>query len=161
MRDHDTESRPRWVGPGRLVSLVLMALVALGTLWIAVLIQVTLLGVLVLRLPDAKRFPWFAAAVFPVACFLSGVVTMLFSRRWLRPAPGAAAALGSVALVASVCVLIGVLAPYLMDVYITKGAMRGSLSLQGLAVDCVLWLCWVAGGLAVPLLRQRRRRERT
>jgi len=163
MPDHDAKSSLRSTGPGALGSLVLMIVVAVGTLWIALFIPGALLAELVVRVPPAdwKWLRRLGYAMFPTAFFLSGVVTMVFSRRSLRPASGATTALRSMALVASACVLLGVLAPCLMYAYMETGHMTELLCLQAIATFSVLWLCWVAGGLAVFLLRAPGRRQRS
>jgi len=145
--------------PGRLGSLVPLLLLGVGTLWTAFLLHGWLLAAVVLRAPDAKGLWWLAYGLFPADFFLSGVVTMLFSRRWLGPAPRASIALSRAVVLASACFLFGVVAPLPIDSYIETGDMRISLSFEGLAHSCLWWLCWVAGGLAisVPGLRRRRR----
>jgi len=164
MRDHDAECSFRWMRPGRLESLVLLLLVASVTLWIAVFIPGALLYELFGRAPAAKWkwFLWLGYAMFPVACFLSGVVTMVFARRWLRPARGPTTVLNRVVVLASACLLVSFLAPLFMLAFFLRHeyGMADLVSFRACAAWCVLWLCWVAGGLAV-FLPGLARRERT
>lgn len=120
----------------------------------------TLLATLLLRVPAAKGLSWLAYGLTPVAFFLSGVVTMLFSLRCLEPAPAATVALRTVVVLASACLLLGWLAPLVLVSLFLGYEIGTLLSFQAWVQYCVAWLCWVAGGLAISLPR-RGRRERT
>lgn len=160
MRDHDTESSFRSTRPDRLGSLVLALVISLVTLWVVLAALFLPLLAALLRIPGAHP-PWWLVGVFcAAASFLSGVVTMLFLRRSLGPAPRLASALTRVAVLASACMLLGLLAPTLMDAYIETGDSTEMLSFHAWVYVCAFWLCWVADGLAVSLPRLGRR-ERT
>ncbi len=166
MRDHDAESSFLSMRPGRLESLVLLLLVASVALWIAILIPGALLYELFGRVPAAKWkwFMWLGYAMFPAAFFLSGVATMVFARRWLRAARGPTTVLKRVVVLATGCSLLGFLVPFLMLHFFLEGFSVSAvkeqlLSLRAWALMCAMWLCWVAGGLGLSLLKGIGRRE--
>ena len=152
MRGHDTEDLPRRIWPTRLASLSNLLLVGCGTLWAVFGIQSTWVMMLVQRVPEVKLSYSHSLAWITATFFLSGVVTMLLSRRWLRPARGLATVLKRVVVLASGCYLLGFFAPMTAGFLLFREDMTGWLNLHGLVRHGVLWLSWIAGGLAVSLL---------
>jgi hypothetical protein len=151
MQANDVAHRWRWIWPDQPGHLFCLACIAVGTLCAAFAWPGIVLEELVVRIPDLKCPEWLAYAWILGAFFLSGVTTMLASRRWL-PAP-------STYLVAVKRVAVLAFAPLLsLLAFVYGGALfmretAGLGSLYAVGTWGVLWLCWVAGGLAVALRR--------
>ena len=88
MRGHVMEDSSHTIPPSRFESSLLLLAVACVTLWGALGIVSMVAMVLVIRLPGAKVPSWHSFTLLAAAFLLSGAVTMLLSRRWLRPARG-------------------------------------------------------------------------
>ena len=145
MRKHDTEGRSRATWTDGISRLLDLSWLGCGSLFASVTLVFVLPTVLLMTHARDAKLGVVAFLLLPAAVVLSGVVTMLMAPRWLRPAPGAAVALVRVLVLATLSFL-----PF----HAFVAWWEPEYSLVPTFQVCIAWLCWVAGGLSVSLLRR-------